>query len=150
MLGMTDGVLLGWGYEGKDLEDLLLDARAQRIDTIVDVRLTPLSRKRGFSKTRLAEACIAAGLRYEHRRELGNPKDNRADFADKGPDGVAARERFRNEILATERAEVTLRELAERRDGGERIFLLCFERDESCCHRAEVFHAASALPHGVA
>ncbi|WP_448759848.1 DUF488 domain-containing protein [Actinomyces oricola] len=48
---------------------------------LVDVRLNPVSRVRGFSKNRLRERLEASGLVYEHRPELGNPKNNRAGYA---------------------------------------------------------------------
>lgn len=48
------------GYEGKTVAQLL----AQDVKVLVDVRLTPLSRKPGLSKTKLAEALRAAGIDY--------------------------------------------------------------------------------------
>jgi hypothetical protein len=39
------------GYEGVALEEFLLQLRRAWVQTIVDVRDVPLSRKRGFSKT---------------------------------------------------------------------------------------------------
>ncbi|WTY53947.1 DUF488 domain-containing protein [Micromonospora sp. NBC_01412] len=42
--------------------------------------MTPISRKRGFSKSALSQALATQGIVYEHRRELGNPKENRPGF----------------------------------------------------------------------
>ncbi|MDR1430587.1 MAG: DUF488 domain-containing protein, partial [Propionibacteriaceae bacterium] len=47
---------------------------------LVDVRQTPISRKRGLSKTALGAALSEAGIDYIHLRELGNPRDNRDGY----------------------------------------------------------------------
>jgi uncharacterized protein (DUF488 family) len=44
------------------------------IETVVDIRELPLSRKRGFSKNALATALYLAGLGYIYLRALGCPK----------------------------------------------------------------------------
>lgn len=59
---------------------------------LVDVRLTPLSRKPRLSKTKLAAALADVGIEYVHHRALGNPKDNRAGFREGQP---ASRARYR-------------------------------------------------------
>src|ERR1700758_4121973 len=68
-------VLYTTGYEQHPtptaLVSILTDAGVARL---VDVRDLPLSRRRGFSKTKLAQTLDAAGIRYEHERALGNPK----------------------------------------------------------------------------
>lgn len=133
----------GWGYEGQQVEDLVAAARAANAQWIVDVRLTPISRKRGFSKTALSNALSVAGLNYLHLPELGNPRDNRAAFADiNGLEGRAARQRFEDEVLANPDATAALARVA---DLGltEGVVLVCFEADARCCHRTEVANAAA-------
>jgi uncharacterized protein (DUF488 family) len=61
------------GYEGLGPEDFLRQLRRANVSMVVDVRDVPLSRKRGFSKTALADALQAAGLEYTHVRSLGFP-----------------------------------------------------------------------------
>lgn len=51
-----------------------------RVDVLVDVRLNPISRKKGFSKSSLQQALGAARIEYRHERQLGNPKSNRDPF----------------------------------------------------------------------
>jgi hypothetical protein len=46
--------------------------------------MTPISRKPGLSKAAFGRELAAAGIIYEHRRELGNPKWNPAGFAAEG------------------------------------------------------------------
>jgi uncharacterized protein (DUF488 family) len=59
------------------------------VRVLVDVRLTPLSRKPGLSKTKLSEALAAVGIKYVHHRALGNRRDNRAGFRAGEPDSRA-------------------------------------------------------------
>ena len=122
--------LVSIGYEGRNLDDLIENLRAQEVNVLVDVRLNPISRKPGLSKQRLAEALASDGIRYVHHRELGNPKDNRAGFRE---GEQASRERFRA-LLAGQPAEMALQHVSELMDGGV-VALLCFERDHSQCHR---------------
>lgn len=132
----TSAAVMGWGYEGKSVEDLLSDAASWAVTTVVDVRLNPLSRKPGFSKRRLAAALAEQDINYVHLPELGNPKDNRAGFAEVGTDvGDAARARFNAEVLDSEGARAALRTVADLAAQGT-VLLLCFEASERCCHRA--------------
>lgn len=142
--------ILGWGYQGRTPDDLLDDVQRWGIKVVVDVRLNPVSRKPGFSKRRLVERLEAAGVRYEHQHALGNPRDNRAGFADpRGAEGVAARRRFVDDVLASEKAQTALAEVIEHASSGS-ILLLCYEADERCCHRALILDAlrerAASLP----
>ncbi len=53
---VATGTLVSIGYEGKTLSDLVTQLLEQGVRVLVDVRLTPLSRKPGLSKTKLTEA----------------------------------------------------------------------------------------------
>ena len=136
--------ITGWGYEGRTVADLVEFTRAMVAEWVVDVRLTPLSRKPGFSKRALAAALTEAGIQYLHLPALGNPRDNRAGFADaNGPQGQAARARYASEVLATDAAREALDQLRALGARG-RVVLFCFEADGRCCHRTEVLHAVNA------
>ncbi|HKS47966.1 MAG TPA: DUF488 domain-containing protein, partial [Amycolatopsis sp.] len=76
--------VFGVGYEGREVAGFVADLAGRRVTRLVDVRLTPISRKRGFSKTALRDALAEVNITYDHRRELGNPKANRSAFA--GPE----------------------------------------------------------------
>ena len=65
------------GYEGFTSDEWLDSLVASGVQTVVDVREMPLSRKPGFSKSRLADALRARGIEYVHLRSLGNPKEYR-------------------------------------------------------------------------
>jgi uncharacterized protein (DUF488 family) len=127
---MPNPSLVSLGYEGRSVDELVAGLLRQSVTVLVDVRLTPLSRKPGLSKRKLAEALQAAGIRYLHLRALGNPKDNRVQFRAGDPDSHAV---FRQLMTEREGAEA-LRHVAELLDG-ETVALLCVERDDQACHR---------------
>lgn len=124
------GTLVSVGYEGKTVNDLVAQLLEQGVRVLVDVRLTPLSRKPGLSKTKLSEALAAVGIGYVHHRALGNPKDNRAGFRAGEPE---SRARYRD-VLETAAATDALAHVTELLDGGV-VALLCFEQDHAECHR---------------
>lgn len=128
--------LVSIGYEGRDVQSLVEELATNGVSVLVDVRLNPISRKPGLSKTKLAEALAARGIRYVHHRELGNPKENRDGFRQGSP---ASLNRFER-ILQGESAGAALHHVSELLDG-EVVALLCFERDHSQCHRRLVADA---------
>ncbi len=119
------------GYEGRTVDDLVGELVANGVEVLVDVRLTPTSRKRGFSKRSLAEAVTASGIEYAHVPELGNPKDNRDGLHRRDPDALARYERV------LDAAQPAIEALAHRSRASV-IALLCFERDSAICHRSSV------------
>ena len=129
------------GYEGCEIATFVDAIQAAGIDLVADVRLTPLSRKQGFSKTRLGAALGDIGVRYEHLRSLGNAKENRPLFA--GAELEVGRARYRAG-LRTPEARHALGELASWRQE-HHVALLCFERDEERCHRSVVLEELAQL-----
>lgn len=132
--------MIGVGYEGLSVDQLIEQLKAEGVEVLVDVRLTPLSRKPGLSKRALSEALSAAGILYIHDRRLGNPKENRAAYADATSHaGTAARARYRGLISDGSGAE-GVRDLA-RLTEQHSVAVLCFEADETHCHREQVIDA---------
>jgi uncharacterized protein (DUF488 family) len=127
---------MGVGYEGQDAERFVSELRSAGVDVVVDVRLTPISRKRGFSKRSLAEQLESAGIQYEHLRALGNPKDNRAGFAGAPDDLRAAMDRYAA-LLADDDAVTALERITELATSN-RVAVLCFEASDHRCHRQVV------------
>lgn len=125
------GALISIGYEGRSSAEFLETIVAFRVTTLVDVRLTPLSRKPGLSKTRLATSAEELGVTYVHLPALGNPKENREPFREgRTTEGCV---RF-TALLAAPDAVAAMDQLeALVRD--ERVAVLCFERDHGRCHR---------------
>lgn len=130
MVGPQCARLLTIGYEGRTAEGLVEELKSARVGVLVDVRLTPLSRKPGLSKRRLAESLEQAGIAYVHLRALGNPKENRAAFRAGDP---RSRTRLRALLRSPEAAAALEQVVALISDS--RVALLCFERDASECHR---------------
>jgi len=54
--------VIGVGYEGLDQDGLVSKLRVRGVKTLVDVRLNPISRKRGLSKTGLRDRLEADGI----------------------------------------------------------------------------------------
>ncbi|MEX2317691.1 MAG: DUF488 domain-containing protein [Pirellulales bacterium] len=69
------GKLFTAGYAGHDLDSFLEKLRNNDIQTVVDIRQNPVSRKKGFSRSRLPEFLSDHGIEYVHVRELGVPVD---------------------------------------------------------------------------
>jgi uncharacterized protein (DUF488 family) len=131
---MTDepGVI-GVGYQGLAIDQFIRSLEDMRITRVVDVRLTPLSRKPGFSKTRLAQALPSHSISYEHVKALGNPKDNRQGFTGDAEQLEIARWRYIRTLDVTD-AWTLLDDLTDRAQT-ERVALLCFEAETGRCHR---------------
>ena len=124
------------GYERRDLGVLVDLLTENGVLILVDVRLNPVSRKKGFSKNALASALGEAGIEYRHERELGNPKDNRDPFR-RGLE--SARQRYLRHLHnGASSVYERLLDLAS----SSRIALLCYERDHDECHRSCILDAA--------
>lgn len=127
---MTHGIV-SVGYEGRTIDNFVAELVRAGVHTVADVRLNAISRKAGFSKTRLREALAAAGIDYRHMRSLGNTKENRLPFWEGRVE--EGRQVFRERLQSPE-AESSLNELsALARD--QVVAVLCFETDVEKCHR---------------
>jgi uncharacterized protein (DUF488 family) len=125
--------LVGVGYQGCEIDSFVAALINDGVTRVVDVRLTPISRKPGFSKTKLAHALSEAGIGYEHRPELGNPRHNRAGFAGSPSQLGVARDTFAA-LLRRPEAEHALDAVAQVAQR-ERVAVLCFEVEQRLCHR---------------
>jgi len=138
MSHLSGAALLSVGYEQRDLDEFVALLLDNDVHTLVDVRLNPISRKKGFSKTALSSALAAAGIDYRHERELGNPKANREPFRQ----GLkSAQTRYRHHLAngaSDALGEVVA--LATTR----RVALLCYEREHEACHRSCITAAAQS------
>jgi uncharacterized protein (DUF488 family) len=122
------------GYEGTDIDRFVATLKAVGVRRLADVRALPLSRKKGFSKNKLAERLVAEGIAYLPFRQLGDPKPGR-DAARAGQ-----YDKFRaiyGAHLESQEARDSLDELLTVADE-EPTCLLCFERDPETCHRSIV------------
>jgi uncharacterized protein (DUF488 family) len=130
------------GYAGRTPEELIADLREAGVDRVVDVRELPLSRRRGFSKSSLADTLDRAGIHYDHVRALGNPKPFRDQY--KSGDTAGGAGAFRRHLHNGSYSALV--ELADSL-AGSRTCLLCVEGDHDVCHRAVIAGAvAERLP----
>lgn len=61
------------GYEKRDIQEFINVLCDLEVTKVLDVRIHPFSRKKGFSKAALAKHLQGVGISYEHLREAGNP-----------------------------------------------------------------------------
>jgi uncharacterized protein (DUF488 family) len=122
------------GYEKTGLAAFLTALSKSGIETVIDVRDLPLSRRAGFSKGTLRASLAAVGIDYVHLRGLGTPKEGR----------LAARRRdydlfwrIVEEKMRTPEADIDLQRAADTARE-RRSALLCFEADPAVCHRQRV------------
>lgn len=113
------------------------------VQVVVDVRLHPISRKKGFSKRLLQAALSLRGIAYQHEPRLGNPRHNRPSFLS----GNFEHGRTQFIQLMGEAGETAIGQLAELAEAST-VAILCVERDSERCHRAAVTGFMSAArPH---
>lgn len=122
------------GYEGTEIDKFLDRLVEEKIETLVDVRQLPLSRKKGFSKNKLKEAAALRQIDYVHIRSLGDPKEGRMAARSGNHDLFV--EIF-SAHMQTEEAKAGLGHLQEIVTHN-RSCLLCFEKHHEGCHRAIV------------
>lgn len=134
---MTSRYLHTFGYEGLDIEAFISRLSEAGIQSVVDVRELPLSRKKGFSKTAFRERLSAAGIAYFHVPALGCPKPIRDAYRISGDWKVYTR-RF---LAYLKSQSSTVEELAKVARSTSAC-LVCFEADYAFCHRTYVARAA--------
>ena len=126
-----DQTLFTIGYEGRSIEAFINTLIQNGIKLLCDVRKNPLSRKFGFSKSKLEHITKTVGIKYIHIPELGIDSDKRsaletiedyeilfADYAQTLP----YLEFYLDWIYSLLRSNI-------------RIALMCYEEDAIMCHR---------------
>lgn len=129
-----------FGYEGLSLQEFIGRLRDSGIQTVVDVRANPLSRKPGFSKRAFSVALNAAGVIYVHVPVMGCPKSVRDRY--KVDEDWAAYTRGFFAHLKNQSDAVA--QLASS-TGQSTSCLVCFETDFNRCHRTYVARAVAKL-----
>lgn len=122
------------GYEEKTIDEFLGRLKKHGIDTLIDVREIPFSRKRDFSKSRISEHLQSVGIKYIHIGKLGSPKGLREKLhRDKDYDSFFEEYRTYLETLADD-----VEELYEEVIAHDVSCFMCMERDPFQCHRMVV------------
>jgi hypothetical protein len=119
------------GYEGKTVEAFVNLLIQNNIRLLCDVRKNPISRKFGFSKSKLARIVKNIGIEYTHIPELGIESDKRKDL--ETLDDYQALFADYEKALPS-KAEV-LDSLFSLLRAKNRVALVCYEKEPSMCHR---------------
>ena len=128
------------GYEGRTVDAFFNYLLERGIETIIDVRANPVSRKYGFAGRRMKEIGERIGIAYQHFPTLGVPSGKRADLSDK-----ASRNRlfslYEQTTLVDNKQEI--REVGKYMQSRPSV-LVCVEKDVECCHRSRLSLAVAA------
>lgn len=122
------------GYEGRGLEEFAECLKNSGVETLVDVRDIPLSRKKGFSKTPLSQYLHEIGIEYVHLKQLGSPKDLREKVKEDG-DYIYFFKEYSEYIQLQQDTVETLYDIVVSRAN---TCIMCYERDANYCHRLVV------------
>lgn len=132
--------ILTFGYEGINIERFVERLRTASVETVIDVRANPLSRKPGLSKNALAQNLKAGGVHYVHAAELGCPKPVRDRYKSDG-DWTAYTNGFLHYVAGQSSAVRNVAAIADK----SRSCLICFEADFNFCHRTFVARAVAPI-----
>ncbi|MDX8128020.1 DUF488 domain-containing protein [Methylomonas sp. OY6] len=124
------------GYEGIDINAFLALLKKYSIDTVIDIREFPGSRKPGFAKTALSNLLNLSGIEYLHVVALGCPKPVREQYKQ---DNNWKRYTlgFLDHLSNQDQAIAYVADTATYSN----CALLCYEADYRFCHRSMVANA---------
>ena len=142
MTEKSDMILFTIGYEGKDIAEYVQVLEENMVKVVVDVRRNPISRKYGFSKTRMRELLAFEGIDYIHLPALGIESERRRSLKTRA-DYNALFIWYENEVLDKEK--ISLGEIIDRISSDKRVALTCFEADPTLCHRSKVSERISEI-----
>ena len=133
------------GFGGLQVDGFLNRLLLDGIQTVIDVRLNPVSRKYGFHKGSLSKLCAFLGIEYHHFPELGVPSEWRTELR-YDQDYRRLFTRYETDVLSNSTAAI--REVTNLLRS-EPAALACQEADARYCHRsvlANRIHLDSQLP----
>ena len=135
------------GHSTRPLDTFVDLLRAHRVDTLVDVRTVPRSRRHPqFNRESLPESLRAAGIGYTHMPGLGGLRHPRCDSINTGWRNAG----FRGyaDHMQTPEFDENLRALVDRARR-ERVAIMCAEAVPWRCHRSLIADALTARGIGV-
>jgi uncharacterized protein (DUF488 family) len=123
------------GYEGSSIDHYLRRLIFNNVQTLVDVRRNPFSRKHGFSKRQLQQYLSKVGIRYVHLPELGIASHLRKNLTDEA-DYADLFQQYSQNILPQQTEALAI--ITNLLQTDKRIALTCFEADPCMCHRHKI------------
>jgi len=132
------------GYTGLHLVEFIGQLESAKIELLLDVREIPISRKRGFSKTALAEKLLQSGIKYQHLKWLGSPKALRHEVRE-----TRDYETFFRGVVRHLRQDLSVVQLKEAIDLARQVrcCLMCCCEDWKFCHRSCVVEEMLKINH---
>lgn len=130
-LQKTMPMLFTIGYEGKSLEAFINILIQNDIRLLCDVRKNPLSRKFGFSKSKLEHVLETIGIKYIHIPEVGIESDKRTSLTSRAAYDALFADYENSLPQITEHLE----RIALLCKNYQRVALMCYEEDPQICHR---------------
>jgi len=130
------------GYEGIPVEKYINRLIESDVRLLVDVRKNPISRKYGFSKSKLSDFLSKVGIEYIHISELGIVSDKRKTLETKS-DYEALFNEYEKTVLVDERSALV--RLHDIYIDKKRIAITCFEECHTMCHRHKVANAIGGI-----
>ena len=122
------------GYEGKSIDEFLSTLIRNSVDLLIDVRANAISRKYGFSKSRLKDACEQSRIEYVHFSRLGIDSSRRKAARESGDwDSL-----FTDYEQSLSEKQDLLREISSMILAGRKPCLTCFEHLACDCHRSKI------------
>ena len=127
----SEQTLFTIGYEGKSIEAFINTLITNGIKLVCDVRKNPLSRKFGFSKSKLEQITGTAGVEYVHMPELGIESEKRSPLNSKEDYMVL----FTDYEKTLPNLELHIDRVYSLLQAKSRIALMCYEKEADMCHR---------------
>ena len=132
---LSEKCLFTIGYEGKSLETYINQLIINSVKVLCDVRKNPLSKKWGFSKSYLKDACEKVNIKYVHIPQLGIESEERQDLKTLS-DYNKLFSNYEKTTLKTNNSY--LLDVVKILQENNRIALTCFEKEVCMCHRGVV------------
>jgi uncharacterized protein (DUF488 family) len=133
------------GYEGIPVETYINKLIENDVRALVDVRKNPLSRKYGFSKTRLSDLLGKVGIEYLHMPELGIVSNKRKTLKTRRDYDDLFGE-YKSTVLVEQ--SDALAQLYDTYLERSRIAITCFEGCHTMCHRHKITDAIAEFADG--
>lgn len=121
------------GYQGITIEEYIRTLHENNVKIVLDVRETPWSYKRDFSRSKFVQQLNDAGIEYVHVKSAGNPSSNRKTATSVQDCLSRYREYLSNDDTGVQDLAAHLR--AAHIQGSDAC-LTCFEKEHEECHRS--------------
>lgn len=118
--------VLSIGYEKRSVSELVSLLATYKIEKLIDVRELPLSRRKGFSKTKLSASLSRAGIQYQHVKQAGNPHRKLKANIKRCLSLYEGYLERHHEVIDLMKSEMQ----------GSSVAILCYERNHCDCHRS--------------